>query len=386
MPVKKENLFQSEGFRSVRAAILTIVIGMLFGLVVLLLVTTPQNAFGAFRELITGGFLSMGLNNGIGRMLFYAPSYLMCGLAVGLTFKTGSFNIGACGQFIIGDVAAIFICILGYPVFGSFTWVLALIGAGIAGMLWSMIPAVLLVTRGVNLILSGMMLNYTIPLICNWAIKSCPAVYDKTANWTNLIPKGARIPSGFMADLFPGTSANLGIFICIAAALLIYFVFKRTTFGLDMRVCGANIEAARYAGINTGVTSMASLALSGFMAGVAGAMFVMTGSVHYQISDTALGNGWTGFNVALLAMSHPIGMVFTSLFVAFLNTGGLYMQAYGLEPEMVDIITSAIIFLCAFTTVLRGPVHLRLPDLKAAAQRRREKKVRAAAAGEGGER
>ena len=70
MPVKKENLFQSEGFRSVRAAILTIVIGMLFGLVVLLLVTTPQNAFGAFRELITGGFLSMGLNNGIGRMLF----------------------------------------------------------------------------------------------------------------------------------------------------------------------------------------------------------------------------------------------------------------------------------------------------------------------------
>ena len=65
MPVKKENLFQSEGFRSVRAAILTIVIGMLFGLVVLLLVTTPQNAFGAFRELITGGFLSMGLNNGI---------------------------------------------------------------------------------------------------------------------------------------------------------------------------------------------------------------------------------------------------------------------------------------------------------------------------------
>ena len=319
MPVKKENLFQSEGFRSVRAAILTIVIGMLFGLVVLLLVTTPQNAFGAFRELITGGFLSMGLNNGIGRMLFYAPSYLMCGLAVGLTFKTGSFNIGACGQFIIGDVAAIFICILGYPVFGSFTWVLALIGAGIAGMLWSMIPAVLLVTRGVNLILSGMMLNYTIPLICNWAIKSCPAVYDKTANWTNLIPEGARIPSGFMA-------------------------------------------------------------------GVAGAMFVMTGSVHYQISDTALGNGWTGFNVALLAMSHPIGMVFTSLFVAFLDTGGLYMQAYGLEPEMVDIITSAIIFLCAFTTVLRGSVHLHLPDLKAAAERRREKKARAAAAGEGGER
>lgn len=343
-----------DGFKSVLSSLLTIVLGMLFGLVVLLLVTTPSNAWGAFQALATGGFLFNGLRVGLGRILFYVPSYMMCGLGVGLTFKTGSFNIGACGQFEMGAVAAIFTCLLTYDTLGPFTWVAALIIAGLFGMLWALIPAILYVTRGVNLVISGMMLNYAVPLICSWVIKSNESVYDKTLNWTYVLQDGAKIPEGFMARLFPGSSANLSILITIAAAFILLFLFKKTTFGLEMRICGSNFEAARYAGINTKFTTCASLAISGFMSGMAGAMYAMSGTIHYTLSDTPLGNGWTGFNVALLAMSNPIAIIFTSFFVSYLNTGGLHMQAFGLEPDMVDIITSAIIFFCAFTTVLKG--------------------------------
>ncbi len=355
---KIRSFLLSGSIDSVVSAIITIIIGMLFGLVVLcFMAPNLTSAFNAFRTILTGGFMTVGVTRGLGRVIYYGTPYILSGLSVGISFKTGAFNIGSCGQFTVGGVTAIAVAILAEPVFGNFTWVVALLAGGVAGALWAMVPALLYAFRSVNIILSGIMCNYIGTLMVNWIVRGS-SIYDNTQNWTQLIPDNTIIPSGGLDKIFVGTSANVGFFIVIAIAIAVYFVFKKTKLGYDMKVCGLNQDAAFYAGISQKRTVVISIMLSGFMAGMAGAMFFTSArGVRYTLSDNVLENGWTGFSVALLGMSNPIAMIFTGLFVAFLDVGGLNMQAYGLEPEIVTVITASIVFCCAFTTKIKEFYH-----------------------------
>lgn len=343
-----------ESWTGLAASLLTVLIGLVFCFV-FLLITSPDKAVAAFRTIITGGFLSSGMMAGIGRVMYYGSPLIMTALSVGLAFKTGVFNIGASGQFQVGGLTALIVAIMYEPVFGSATWFVAMIVGGIAGAFYAMISALLVAYRNVNTVISGIMLNYVAAMGMNWIIKVLPLVYDKSQNWTVLVPDNGLIPKMGLDVIFGGSSANISFFIAILFAIGVWFLLKYTTLGYEMKVCGLNPDAAQYAGINVKKAVLSSMMLAGFLSGIGGAFyFIATSGIRYIVSDYVLDQGFTGICIALLAMSNPIGIIFSAAFITFLELGGQNLQALSMDPEVVNIITGVIVFCCAFSNKIKG--------------------------------
>lgn len=351
----KEKMWEvlySDSFASIISALMTIILGMLAGLIILLVIS-PETAWGAFTNLLTGGLAVNGFRRGMGSILYYAVPIILTGLSIGFAYKTGEFNIGASGQYTMGAVTAIFVAVLGENVFGNCTWLVAIILGAVAGGVWALVAALLKVHRNINVVISGIMLNYVGIFVVNWIIKKS-SVYEKSRNWTAEIPDVAVIPRLGLDHIFGNKPVNLGIIIAVAIAIVTYFVLKKTTFGYEMKACGLNQSAAKYAGINEKKTILKSLVIAGMFAGLGGALYYLAAQgTHHMVTDTIKQEGYTGISVALLGMLNPIGIIFTGLFIAYLQVGGLHMQSYGLEPEIVDVITAIIIFFCAFSFKLK---------------------------------
>jgi simple sugar transport system permease protein len=136
--------------------------------------------------------------------------------------------------------------------------------------------------------------------------------------------------------------------------VLLYILLNKTTFGYELKACGYNNYASRYAGINEKRAIVLSMVISGAMAGVGGGLLYLAGSGKYiAVEDVLAAEGFTGISVALLGMSHPIGTLFAGLFIAYITVGGSYMQLSGYVPEIIDIITAVIIYFAAFALILR---------------------------------
>lgn len=346
--MKKKKFGRIAGMETIYAALVAIVIGLLVGLVILLAVA-PDRAFGAFFTIITGGFASSGAQVGIGRILYYSAPLICTGISVAAAFKTGVFNIGASGQFTFGGIMAIIVAILVEPIFGPLTWLIALLAGGIAGAVWALLPAILLAFRNVSPVISGIMMNYLGAMTTNWILKSIPAAYDKSLNWTNLVPDNGLIPKCGMDNIFVGTSANIGIFIAIILAVAIWFLLKKTTLGYEMKICGLNQNVALYSGISVKRSVILSMMIAGFLSGIGGAIyFLSSAGTRYIAADEVLQQGFTGISIALLGMSNPIAVIFSGLLIGFLQVGGQNMQAFSLDPEIVNVITAVVVFFCAF--------------------------------------
>lgn len=347
------HVLNTEGMANVMSAIMTIVLGMLVGLVVLLIIS-PDTAWGAFFNLLTGGFATNGLLKGLGNIFYYSVPIIMTGLSIGFAYKAGEFNIGASGQYTMGAITAIYVAILGEPLFGNSTWLFAIILGTISGGIWALAAGLLKVYRGVNFVISGIMLNYIGIFVVNWMIKSSERIYDKSRNWTQLIPDNTIIPRLGLDKIFGNKPVNIGFILVILSAIIIYFVLKRTILGYEMKACGLNAEAAGYAGINVKKSVLLSIVIAGALAGLGGALYYLAApGTRHTVADVIKQEGYTGISVALLGMLNPIGIIFSGLFIAYLQVGGLHMQSYGLEPEIVDVITAVIIFFCAFSYKLK---------------------------------
>ncbi len=341
------------------STLITIIVGLLIGLLMLVL-TAHDVAFPAFKMIITGSFGLTGFSNGFGRVLYYAVPIMMTGLSVGFALKTGVFNIGATGQFLLGIYAGIYVGIIGEQIFGSFTWIAALIAGAAAGGLWGLIQGLLQAYKNVNAIVCGIMMNYVGLFLMDILIKGNNKLYFGGRNWTNSIPANGLLPKAGLNQIFVGSGANSGIIFGIIICIVAYYILKKTSLGYEMKACGYNPSAARYAGINVERSVIIAMLLAGVFAGLGGVMY-HNGSVgqKFTLSDALRPEGFTGIPVALLASNHPIGIIFTSLFIAYLQVGGLGMQSYGLEPEVVSVITAIIIFFCSFNFLFKR-MYMRL--------------------------
>ena len=212
---------------------------------VILLFTNPSQAFDGFMAILKGGFT--GGAQGIGDVLYTATPLILTGLSVGFAFKTGLFNIGASGQLIVGAYVAVLLGNMDMGL-GSFHWVVALLGAMIAGAIWAGIVGALKAYLNVHEVISSIMLNYTGMYLVNMLIKE--TVYDKLRNQTQPVMKAANIPAMGLDRLFPDSSANGGFFIAILMVIIIYIVLNKTVFGYELIACGHNADASQYAGIN----------------------------------------------------------------------------------------------------------------------------------------
>lgn len=338
----------SQVFKTIFASVISIILGLLMGLIILL-IADPNSALQGFRTALLGGFNRMPRS--IGEMFSAAMPIMMTGLSVGFAFKTGLFNIGASGQFLLGGFTAIYIGVHWTFLPPSVAWIVALLGATLAGSLWASIAGVLKAFRNVNEVITSIMLNHIGVFLVNFLIVQ--TVFDQTRNQSQL-PLNAFVPRGFFETLLPHTGVHIGFIIAIVMAILMWIVIEKTTFGFELRAVGLNRNAARYAGVSEKRKIVYSMMIAGALSGLGGGLLYLSNTgITIQVLDVIPPEGFLGIPVALLASSNPIGIIFSSLFLAHLRTGGFYMQV--LFPiQIVDVMIGVIIYFSAFSMIMKS--------------------------------
>jgi len=348
MKNRLRKIFSASSFSSASSSLLAIVAGLVVGYVILLITNPEQSGIG-FLTILQGGF--NGGAKGVGDMFYHATPIIMTGLSVGFAFKTGLFNIGASGQFIVGAFFAVLIGNL-LPQLGAVHWVIALLGAMIGGALWAVIPGLLKALFNVHEVISSIMMNYIGMYAVNMTIKE--TIYDSLKARASAPKASATLPKLGLDELFDGSSINSGIIIAIGFVILMYIILSKTTFGYELKACGFNQHASRYAGINAKRNVVLSMVIAGALAGVGGGLMYLAGAgKQMEVVDVIAVEGFTGISVALLGLSHPIGILFSGLFIAHIAEGGFFMQHYNYVPEVIDIMVAIIIYFSAFALIVK---------------------------------
>ena len=338
---------------STLSSVTAILVGLLAGLIILIASNASQ-ALAGFWVILSGGFSSM---RELGQVLYFATPIIMTGLSVGFSSKTGLFNIGAAGQFIVGAYAAVLVGVKCDFLPGHLHWIAALVAAMIAGAIWGSIPGIFKALFNVNEVIACIMMNYVGTYLVNFLITK--TIFDSLRNQSMRVTTTANIPKmgmdGVFRDGYNVSSANAGIFIAIAFAVLIYIILEKTSFGYELKACGFNRDAARYAGINEKRSIILSMTIAGAMAGIGGALLYLAGSGKgITVVDVLAQEGFNGIPVALLGLNNPLGIIFSGTLVAYLNVGGFNMQLYSFPPQVIEIIIGVIIYFSAFSLLVRG--------------------------------
>lgn len=343
LKVKKKSFIDD----AVKFSLLSILLGLLFGAIVLVISgNSPIKAYGAMIEGI------IGKPKYIAWTIIKATPYILTGLSIAFAFKTGLFNIGAEGQFIIGALVA---TLVGYSVqLPAIIHIpLTIILAGLAGGLWGSIAGFLKSKFGINEVIATIMLNWIAFYLSNFMVSNSFISVENSEASVN-IQESASIGIDWLKGLVgPATSVNWGIIISIILVFVIWFVLTKTTLGFELRAVGHNKDAAEYAGIDVGKSILKSMAIAGLLAGVAGAIQVMGVTHNITVLAAQEGYGFDGIAVALIANSNPIGVIFSGLLFGAFKYGGIKMQSVEAPSEVINIVIGSIVFFIALSNGLR---------------------------------
>ena len=295
----------------------------------------------------------------LGQVFYSATPISLTGLSVGFANKTGLFNIGGPGQFVVGAYVAVLIGVKCTFIPGPLLWIICLVGAMLAGALWGFVPGFLKAVCNVNEVIACIMMNYIGMYGVNFLVVE--TIFDSQKNQSLPVAANANAPKLGMDQVFrsgaSASSVNAGIFVAILAGIVIYFLIAKTKFGYELKACGYNRDAAKYAGINEKRSIILSMAIAGSLCALGGACLYLAGAGKgIEVVDTLAAEGFNGIPVALLGLNNPIGIIFAGLFMAYLNQGGFNMQLYGFAPQVIEIIIAVIIYFAAFSLLLRGLV------------------------------
>ncbi|MCL2863936.1 MAG: ABC transporter permease [Lachnospiraceae bacterium] len=339
---------------SILSSGIAVLAGLLIGLIILL-ITDHTQAFPAFQTIITVGFSSI---RNFGELLYSATPIILTGLSVGFAMKTGLFNIGASGQFTFGAYVAVLIGVRAEFIPPSIRLIVSVLAAILVGALWGAIPGFLKAFRNVHEVISCIMTNWIGIFLVNFMILN--TIFDETRNSTMRVPGDANMPGWGLGELFQGANArpssvNSGIVVAIAVAIIIFIILGYTKFGYELKACGFNQNAAKYAGISEKRNVVLSMMISGGLAGLGGGLHFLSGAgITMNVTDTLSYEGFTGISVALLGMNNPIGIIFAGLLIAYLQQGGFQVQHFGFVPEIIEIVTAVIIYFCAFALLIKS--------------------------------
>ncbi len=351
MSVKEKKKFEISNYTGLLSSLIAIVGGIVIAFIVLML-TNPSKGLAAFSTLMTGGFALGGIKN-LGSLFYFATPILCTGIAMCLAFQAGIFNIGGPGQYSVGALGAILTSLyFSKNLPAPLSWIVPLIVSTIAGALWALIPGILKAYFNVNVVIGTIMFNYIeMYYIMHWISEYC---YDPLKGQTKAIPSQCKLPQWFMPALTQNKSADIGIPIAILIAVIVWVIMEKTQLGYELKACGKNADASRYAGIKSRRNIMISILLSGALCGLGGGLTHLSVSGTYiTMKEGLAAEGFNGIAVCCLANNSPLGAIFGALFMAFLTVGGNYMQIYGFQREIVSVITSVIIYFAAFSLFLK---------------------------------
>ncbi len=356
-----------EAGRSLVIPLLAILTALIVGGVLMLLTTgDPRIPFAAYSGLLEG---MAGSPEAIAKTLIRATPYAFTGLAVALAFKCGLFNIGAEGQLALGGLAAAWV---GYSLQAPLIIHLPLtILAGVAaGFLWGMVPGILKARTGAHEVITTIMMNYLAIQLVQYLVSGPMKAPRTVVPQTKPLERSAWLPM-----LIPSLELHSGVLLAVLASVAIWWFLGRTVWGFALRTVGTNPAAARYAGMSVARNIILAMALSGALAGLAGAVEVSgvalnTTSINHE-GNRYLGLGFStgyGFDsiaVALLGRGNPFGVVAAALLFGGLRAGATKMQFNTQVPsEIIAVIQGLILLFIAADVIIRR--LYRLPSETAA--------------------
>lgn len=372
----------ADGVSSLLASLTCILMGLVIGFLALLIlgwITLAQDgntvSFGemlgktwnsGFKAILSGGFYTTAnaMGMGVRTEILQAAPLIMTGLSVAFAFKTGLFNIGAAGQYTVGAYFALFSAIV-----LKLPWWACLLASAIGGAIWGAIPGFFKAYLNVNEVITAIMFNWIGLYGVNTLIYQGGSgpMYNTNTTKTYTIKQVSpdsllptfNIPigdKGYFGKMFLPT---IGIFIAIAVAVLIWVVLNKTVFGYELKACGFNKNAAKYAGINDRKNIILSMTIAGALAGLGAGLFYLSGSKEWEplVSTSLPATGFNGISVALLASSNPIGCIFSAIFISHITVGGGFMDAGIFPSEVSSIISGVVIYLCAFSLLFKSGIR-----------------------------
>lgn len=369
---------------SIVAALICILIGLVFGLVFLLILDGQHAWKEGFVPIIQAGFRNVGnaalarvgMNwTTVGQEIVEAAPLIMTGLSVAFAFKTGLFNIGAAGQYTVGAFGGLYCAIVLH-----LPWWACLLAATLCGAVWGAIPGLFKAYLNINEVISAIMFNWIGLYAVNTLVynRGNGVMYNSKQSQTYAlkdVSPQSLIPSRFfgwdMYGTFKYGSITIAIFLALVVAIVVLVVLNKTTFGYELKACGHNKNAARYAGINEKRSIVVAMIIAGALAGFGAGLYYLSGAAQWdpQNSTNLPSAGLDGISVALLASLNPIGCVFSGLFISHLSTGGAQMTQLYFPSEIADVVSGIIIYLCAFSSLFKGKIQalLNMPAKKRAA-------------------
>lgn len=388
-----KDMYENEKTKSILSSLISIIIGLLIGCIILLLfagrtcggtVVTFKAAIEAIQLIFLGAFntgrdasqnLLYGWNGReIGDMLFRATPLILTGLSVALAFKTGLFNIGTPGQYLMGSATALIVALsipsTTVPTF--IIWILAFVIAIAVGVAWGAIPGLFKSLLNVNEVITCIMTNWIAANFVTWLFDNNSGIFrtlldpSPTKNNAYLYKtthNGVATAKMGLDKIFAGSQVNGGIIIAIIIAVIVYVVLNKTTFGFELKACGSNRHASQYAGIKAKRSIIFSMMIAGGLAAAGGALYYLSGNTefYWQTYQTLPAVGFNGIPISLLASNNPLGVCVAAIFMAYLDTAGLqikYMTTY--NEYIASIISAIIVYFSAFSLVIKDILNGRI--------------------------
>ena len=343
---------RSQRWERVWLSLVAVLLALLVGAIVIL--WAGRNPLLAYYALWTASF---GSWRGFGEALVSITPLIFTGLSVAFAFRTGLFNIGAEGQFIIGQMGA---AVAGYIFTGLPAVIhvpLALLAGALVGAIWAGIPGLLKARLGAHEVINTIMMNYIALYFTHYLVVG-PLKGHSYLPVTKQVVDSAKL-----WRFLPPTRANIGFFVALGMAAIVYFILWRTTLGYECRAVGLNPEAAQYAGISVPRSLVTSMLISGALAGMGGAVQVL--GVQHRFYDLFgfTGYGFDGIAVALLGNNHPLGIIAGASLFGILSRGSQNMQSVAQVPkEVIGIVQAAVVLFIAADYLIRKLVDWRRPE------------------------
>ena len=372
MKKEKTPLIRQEGFQTLLSSLICVLGGLIIGYIVLLLIE-PSGAFGAIIAIMKSFFRYPGkmMLKYFGQTLVRTVPLLMCSLSVLFAYKVGMFNIGVAGQYVAGACGCLYAALA-----WKLPWLPCLLIGMVAAGLLGAISGLLRTKCNVNVVISGIMLNWITLYLTNLILgklKSPNSPYTLGLRGNN---PGAMLPRMGLDKLFNNEkSVTIAIPLAVIIAVAVWFVLNKTKFGYELKATGHNYHAARYAGMRENWNIILTMFIAGALAGLGAGMLFLTGIENWETTTSSVpAMGFNGIAVAFLGGLSPIGSILSSFFIQYITFGGGNVDLQVYSSQISSLISSLIIYLCAFVGFFKFFIQGRI--------RKKDEQLAAAAAAE----
>ena len=351
-------VIRKDWFQTLISSLICILGGLIVGYIVLLLIE-PKGAFEAIVAVMKSFFRYPGKLTAkyFGQTLVRTVPLLMCSLSVLFAYKVGMFNIGVAGQYVAGACACLYAALA-----WNLPWYLCLIIGMVAGGLLGALSGWLKTKCNVNVVISGIMLNWITLYMTNLIlgkVKSPSSPYTITLRGNN---QSALLPQLGLQTLFNNEkSVTIAIPLGIIVAVVIWFILNKTKFGYELKATGHNYHAARYAGMKENLNIIITMFIAGALAGLGAGLLYLTGIEEWETTCSSLpAMGFNGIAVAFLGGLSPLGSILSSFFIQYITFGGGNVDLQVYSSQISSLISSLIIYLCAFVAFFKFIIQERI--------------------------